>query len=357
MTDTTAIKPQTRPTITVAVPAYSRPSELCDLIDSVLNCGKLPDELLIVEDNSPHRADIRDLVERYREKFSQTTCLLRHSQNEVNLGYDGNLRKAIEESSSEYVIVLGNDDALLPDAVQEVCRFVEENPDVNFISRSYTRFSGETTNIINTVWLSKSDATFNRHNSDSGLIFKLSGFVGGLIIKRDWARSISRSTYDGTLYYQFYLACVAYVEQGIGYIAKPTALGRADNPPLFGAAATEREFHTPGSYTPKGRAEMWSGILRIARDVDEEYDASLLDGVRHELSHRQSFHIFEMMSAQGRRATVSLFAELRKLGLTSDWLPWALAGYIAIFGKRSEIGFAALRRLQFAFEKNLRVKL
>jgi len=348
---------QKLPTISVAVPAYSRAIELCDLIDSVLNGNALPDELLIVEDNSPERNEIRSVVERYKKKFDSVGCILSYLENDVNLGYDGNLRKSIEESTSDYVIVLGNDDALLPNAIKEVKSYIVDNPNVNFISRTYSRFSEKTTNIINTTWLSKSDTIFDLNNSSSGFVFRLCGFVGGLIVNRNWAKSVSTESYDGTLYYQYYLACLAFLDRGVGYISEPIALGRADNPPLFGSAASENEVHIPGSYTPKGRAKMWSGILRITSDVDRIYHVNLFDGIKKELSHRQSFHIFEMMPLQGRKATLSLFNELRKIGLTSDWLPCLLVIYILIFGKYASLGFSAFRQFQFVFEKNIKLKL
>lgn len=344
-------------TITIAVPTYSRPTELCYLIDSVLKSSVLPNELLIVEDNSPDRNKIRNLVECYKERFEGTGCILNYIENKNNIGYDANLRKSIEESASDYVLVLGNDDALYPEAVLQVRNYIKSNPDVKFISRAYSRFVGQSSNIINTTWLAKSDALFHRYNSSGGLVFRLSGFFGGLVINRMWAKIISTTEYDGTLYYQYYLACTAFLDNGIGYIAKPTTLCRANNPPLFGSAAPEAGYHTPGIYTPSGRAKMWAGILRITKDIDDIYHSTLIKDVRRELSQRQSFHIFEMMPIQGRKATLILFAELRKLHLTSNWLSWVLFIYILIFGKYSSVGFSALRKIQFTIENRIHFKL
>lgn len=345
------------PTITVGVPAYSRPDELHELIESVISSTELPDELLIVEDKSPEREKIRSIITKYQHLLKNLGCSIKYIENPNNLGYDGNLRKVIAESSSDYVLLLGNDDALFPNAIATVKSYLSNNSETNFISRTYSRFTESTSNVINTTWISKTVKVFSSNNCKPSLIFRLCGFVGGLVVKCSWANSHATDRYDGTLYYQYYLACLAYLDQGIGYISESIVAGRAGNPPLFGVASSESQVHIPGSYTPQGRAKMWAGILRITIDIDAKYRTNLLSMVRQELSSRQSFHIYEMMPVQGRCATIQLFKELRALGLTSSWVPWFLTSYILIFGRSARYGFAAFRSFQFFVEKNIKLKL
>ena len=345
------------PTITVAVPAYARPQELEVLMDSILAGNAMPDELLIAEDHSPERDSVRAVVEGYRARFADTPCRLTYIENIINLGYDGNLREIISRSQSDYVILLGNDDALLPNAVTEVQCFIKTHPQVKFISRTYTRFVGEVSNVINTTWISKKDFVFSSKNTSANIIFRLCGFVGGLIINRNWAENIKTQKYDGSLYYQFYLASKAFFDDGVGYISKSIVAGRAGNPPLFGASNIEKADHVPGSYQPKGRAKMWAGVLQIAADLEIELGVSLVKEIKKEMSGRQAFHIFEMMPSQERNATLQLLFELRKLGLTNSYVPWILALYVMIFGRYSKYGFLLFRKFQFFIEKNIRIKI
>ncbi|MDN7671382.1 glycosyltransferase family 2 protein [Burkholderia oklahomensis] len=343
--------------ITVGVPAYSRPDELRELIESVLACELAPDELLICEDASPERNAIRRIAYAHQRALEERGCRLRYVENERNLGYDGNLRMLIALASSDYLLLLGNDDQLYPGAIAETRRYIEKNPDLCFISRTYRRFSGNRDRgVLNETWLANADAVFHRDNSSPRLIFRLCGFVGGLIVKTRWARSLATSRYDGSLYYQYYLACHAYFGTGIGYIGKAIVAGRAENPPLFGHAAAEAGIHVPGAYRPTARARMWRGVLDISADVERALGVSLVDAVMKEMAGRQSFHIFEMMPAQGRRATLELFVELKKLGLVRSPLPWLLASFVLTFGSAAALGFRTLRYLQFKVERSLRIK-
>lgn len=343
--------------ITVGVPAYARPDELRELIESVLACDPPPDELLICEDASPQRDAIRQIVYAQRLALARSGCRLRYVENERNLGYDGNLRMLIAQASGDYLMLLGDDDQLYSNAIAETRRYVGAHPEVRFVSRTYRRFSGHRDRgVLNETWLAKSDAVFDRGNSSPALIFRLCGFVGGLVVKTDWARELATSRYDGSLYYQYYLACHAYFGAGIGYIGKAIVAGRAQNPPLFGHAAAEAGVHVPGAYRPAARARMWRGVLDISADVERALGAPLVGAVMREMAGRQSFHIFEMMPAQGRRATLELFVELRKLGLVRSPLPWLLASFVLTFGSAAASGFRMLRRLQFAVERGLRIK-
>ncbi|MGC0154241.1 glycosyltransferase family 2 protein [Chromobacterium vaccinii] len=344
-------------TITVAVPSFSRPNELRELIESVLDADELPDELLICEDRSPLRDEIAAVVDSYREAFAATACRLSYVENEQNLGYDGNIRNLFQQASSDYVLILGDDDVIYANTIAESRRFIDAHPGIAFISRTYSRFSASPRDIINTTWLRGEDCVVDPSNSTPNLVFRLCGFVGGLIVKRDWANDKATTRYDGSLYYQFYLACLAYYETGIGYIFASIVGGRAGNPPLFGSAEHEKDVHIPGSYRPKGRAKMWAGLLRIAADVDALGHAGLYHSMRNEIAGRQSFHIFEMMPVQGRKATLELFCELRRLRLTHKLLPWLLTTFICVFGSYAGLGFALFRKLQFSIEGGIGVKM
>lgn len=344
-------------TVTVATPAFARPQELKELIDSVLSADELPDELLICEDKSPRRAEISALVETYRPLFSATACRLTYIENEKNLGYDGNIRKLLQVAKSDYVLLLGDDDVILPCAIAKSKQFIEAHPGIAFISRTFSRFSSTPQNIINTTWIRDTDCVIDKSNSEPKIIFRLCGFVGGLLVNTRWAREKATTAYDGTLYYQFYLACLAYYDAGIGYISAAIVGGRAGNPPLFGSADNEKDAHVPGSYRPKGRAKMWAGLLRISKDVDALGHHGLYKSISDEIAGRQAFHIFEMMPEQGRKAALELFVELHRLRLTHKLQPWLLALYVGIFGMSAKLGFIAIRKTQFAIEKGVGVKM
>lgn len=300
--------------ISIVVPSYNRPRELEALFDSVLSQTLMPVEVIVVEDLSPQRADIRLVCEAYLQRFASVGVKLHLVENEVNLGFDKNLRKCLSMPTSKWALLLGNDDLLLPNAVEEFSRFTLVH-DVPVVSRSFLRFEGDLSNTLGTSRLSDSDRVFRINVDSPKMIFRTGAFIGGLLFDVDFCRRNETSKYDGTLYYQIYLFALAFCGSGIGYIATPVAGGRAGNPPMFGASEQEKNVFIPGAYTAAARGKMWSGVLSIAADVQAKFGVNLLRALRQELKVRQSFHIFEMNAAAGFTANRNLARVLSDVGL------------------------------------------
>lgn len=332
------------PSISVVVPAYNRPRELTELLDSVLTQVVTPQQVLVREDKSPQRDEIRAICLEYGRRLAGRGIELTYAENETNIGYDKNLRKCIESASSDWAFVLGNDDLLLPNAVRDLVSFVRHH-DVDFVSRAFIRFNTDVDRPIGVSSISARDAIFNKENAPPRMIFRAAGFVGGLAIRTDFARKHTSREFDGSLYYQIYLASIAYCENGIGYVSTPIVGGRADNPPMFGGADDDRDVHVPGSYTAKGRARMWKGVLDIARHVGERSGYNLLDDLKRELAVRQSFHVFEMNVASSRTELRNLRDALSELDLYSHAFPKFLYTLNYITGRCAIVFYWLFRKL------------
>jgi hypothetical protein len=332
--------------LTIAVPVYSRPDELRQLLSSIAGMAVLPGEVLLCEDQSPERQLLSLIALEWQPKLASKGCLLRYVENDENLGYDGNVRNLFARATRTWVMLLGNDDAMLPDAIPAIQRFIAENRGIRMVSRTFVRFSMDIGNVVGVTKLSDCDRVYTRENSRPGMIIRLCGFVGGLIVDREWACRAATDKYDGTLYYQMYLAAEAFCTNGIGYIATPLVGSRAGNAPMFGSASSEKDAHVPGAYSPKARAAMWSGILRICRDVERETSVPMSGSIRWELSGKQSFHVFELVAVQGRRTTIALVREFSRLGLMRHPLPWMLSGLALLMGRHIRYFFGAVRAAQ-----------
>jgi hypothetical protein len=331
--------------LTIAVPVYSRPNELRQLLASVGAMDSLPAEIVLSEDGSPERPLLRDIALQWSEILGARGCQISFFENEKNLGYDGNVRSLFEKATRRWVMLLGNDDIVLPGACEAISKFTNAHHGVHMCSRTFVRFRGDPTNHEAVSRISDADGIFDQQNSDPGMLFRSTAFFGGLVVDREWAKGLATDVYDGTLYYQVYLACHAFIDGGIGYVASPLVGGRAGNTPMFGSASSESGTHTPGSYSPSGRAAMWRGVLRICSDVERSTGIKILDGVRRELDSRQSFHIFEMMANQGRSATLQTARQFRELGLMRAPMSWVMFLSSLILGKHALWAYSAARRL------------
>jgi len=330
--------------IAIVIPSYNRTNELSELLDSVLNQETFPDEVIVCEDHSPERLSIEKLVSSYRNRMNEKGINLIYEDNELNLGYDKNLRKSIELGKSTWALIMGNDDLLLPEAISEIKKFLAQHNGVNFISRTFLRFNNDINSPLGVSRLSERDEVYNISNSQPNIIFRTAGFVGGLVVNVPFAKEKSSDIFDGSLYYQIYLAAVAYCEGGIGYISTPIVGGRADNPPMFGNSSDDKESHIPGSYTAKGRAAMWRGVLSIAEHVGKKYDIDLSHSLQRELMIRQSFHVFEMNAGQSVKTNLELRKELGKLGLMQHYVPWSFLLLNCLLHKQARNVYKIIRK-------------
>ncbi|WP_220464916.1 glycosyltransferase [Granulicella sp. 5B5] len=331
--------------ISVGVPAYSRPGELEELLRSIYAQTVLPGEITICEDKSPEREQIRAVVERWRKRFTADGCVINYIENEKNLGFDGNLRRVIGDSHCRWVMLMGNDDAMLPHCIETSAKYLSENSSMAMVSRSFVRFDESADKFLGVSRLSNQNQVYRVGDSQPRMIFRTTGFIAGLIIDRHWAERLATERYDGTLYYQIYLAAEAFCEQGIGYIAEPIVAGRSGNAPLFGASASEGEVHIPGSYSPKGRAKMWASVLRIARDVGAQFHVDLETDIKHDLEVKQSFHIFEMYVGSDRAILKEMRDELAALGLFDHPLPRFLYALNYTLGRRAGFFYYGMRKV------------
>lgn len=331
---------------TIAVPAYSRVKEFSELLSSIYKMSLLPNEIVICEDGSKERKELSEIGSQWKERFHKKNCNLIFIENETNLGYDANVRKLIEVSSFKWVVLIGNDDLFLKDGLSILKEFTDRNKNISMVSRPFIRFSDDINKPLGLSSIdSKENIYSNSNKSSSKMIFRSCGFVGGLVINRDWALPLATKKYDGSLYYQIYLACNAFCTNGIGYLKSPTVGGRTGNPPLFGSAESESDIHVPGAYSAKGRANMWKSVLEISKDVGEKYNVNMVNGLTEELMVRQSFHIFEMNVGAGSKNLNELKKELKKIGLFEHYIPKTLFFINLYLGKKASLFYKVVRKV------------
>ncbi|ADY73924.1 glycosyl transferase family 2 [Desulfurobacterium thermolithotrophum DSM 11699] len=116
--------------ISLLIPTYNRPHFLRRALISVLNQTRLPDEIIISDDN-PHSTEnfeaIKDLVEQYKG-------LIKYWKNNERLGVEKNYSKLLEEANYEYIKFLADDDLLHPEALELMEKVLNKYEDVVLVS-------------------------------------------------------------------------------------------------------------------------------------------------------------------------------------------------------------------------------
>lgn len=328
--------------ITVAIPNYRRLADLQNCLNSILSQDAKSFEVLVHDDASPDQVEISCAMRQYNEKFRNIGIEFRYIASKTNVGYDCSLRRLVANSLGEYVLFIGNDDYLLPSAITRYQNFLIKFPDSKMVSRAFKKFDSHD-NIVGVSKFKKSDCKITG-KGEGYLSFRLTAYFGGLLVKQSWASSLETARYDDTLYYQFYLGINAFHSGGFFYIASPTVAARTDGVPLFGET-DKNNVHSLNSYNVASRIDMWKNVIRISSDFDKKMVTNYLSEIRHELTVRMSFHLFEMFSTYGWRTNLSLARGLNSIGLMGHIVPLSFLMLNIFFGKRSRKFYLFVRRL------------
>jgi abequosyltransferase len=89
--------------LSVCIPSYNRAKYLSQVLDSVLSQKEFLFEIVVCEDYSPEREDIRKVVNGYKQKYGD---LIVYHENAVNLGFDANLRQLLRTFASSWVMMM-----------------------------------------------------------------------------------------------------------------------------------------------------------------------------------------------------------------------------------------------------------
>lgn len=330
--------------IAIGIPSYQRPNDLSYLLLTIKNLSYYPDEIIVADDNSPDQDKISEVISEYRSFFLDKGINFTFIKNNENLGYDKNLKIIINATNSEYLMFIGNDDAVDTECIKKIKSFLNKNQ-CNACSRSFWRFHNRIDNPFGKSWFFRSDHIFNQGNSDPNFYYRLGAYFGGLVFDRRWAKSKETDIFDGSLYYQIYLLACAYYEGGIGYISYPIVGARIEGIPLFGSAKSEESDHSPGVYSAKSRAAMWKAIISISDYVDHKYDVNSRPYIIHELKTRMSFHLLETYSKRKLSDLMELYKELNKLHLVNHFIPVILFLLVALFRSHSLFFFNFVRKI------------
>ena len=179
------------PLLSICIPSYNRPQQLMDLLLSI-DCNPSEIEVVICEDFSPKRLDIRALVETF---CHNSKYVIHYHENEVNRGYDGNIRRLVELARGKYVMFMGDDDLFVPGMIDKFINFLKEHADKKYVLRSYITIhpDGHT----ETFRYLPGTAILPAGESTVAWLFKRSVSLCGFTIRREDAQSCATSDLDG----------------------------------------------------------------------------------------------------------------------------------------------------------------
>ncbi len=115
--------PNEVPFFSILIPSYNRPAELRRCISSVISGSFKDFEIIISDDNSPKKDEIKIVVKSFGSVEK-----IRFYQQASNLKEPGNKNFLVNQSRGKFNIVLGDDDTLVKEALLYLYNYIVTEP-------------------------------------------------------------------------------------------------------------------------------------------------------------------------------------------------------------------------------------
>jgi glycosyltransferase involved in cell wall biosynthesis len=337
------------PFLSICIPSYNRIFELQRLLESI-DCDTSEIEIVICEDNSPNRCQIRDVVEKYA---SSSAYSIHYHENADNLGFDGNLRHLVEYARGDFVMFMGDDDLFVPKTLSRFVSFLKNNSDKLYVLRSYivTHQNGQIEKFLylpNTTVLSEGEET-------TAWLFKRSVTICGFTISRLQALEYATSDLDGTLLYQVYLMSQVCLRHKSIYFDLPFVQAvqtfREDKP-MFGSSNAEKSRYSPGKVSADNSINFTKAYFEVTEYLDKKNQTNLTHLVRKDISK----YSYPFLSIQRKRGIASFLRYAKRLdnevGLGSTTYFHIYKWALVIFGERICDRFIAMIKRTVGYTPN-----
>jgi abequosyltransferase len=297
------------PFLSICIPSYNRPTQLLKLLNSIDYpfCDEI--EIIICEDKSPNREQIIKVVNDFKST-SKFECKL--FLNEVNLGYDGNIKELIKKASGVYIMYMGDDDSFQEKSLLEYVNFLKHNLRLGYLLRRYT--------VIHSNGIKEDFKYFDTHRFfEPGLdafnaLFRKSVFISGFCFKREYIQSyFDTDQFNGTLLYQLFLCANLVLNYPSAYCDIPITI-MDDNSrgiPEFGTSINESSKYTPGKISIQNSINFMKSFLVITKYIDTLYNLNVTNNFLKELS-KYSYPVLSIQRDNGMRDFIRYSKLLKK---------------------------------------------
>lgn len=131
-----------KPKVTIAIPTYRRANLLKETIDSAISQKEFEYYDIVVVDNDPERGcKSEELILSYNEKR------ISYYKNSENIGMAGNWNRLFELAVGDYVVMLHDDDLLLPNFLAEGMEILDSNRTIDLLKPQFYQFTTDSKDI------------------------------------------------------------------------------------------------------------------------------------------------------------------------------------------------------------------
>lgn len=113
-------------TIAVVIPCYRHDQYLPEALLSLTKQTRQPEQIILVNDHSPDQTS--QILNAWQQKQSNPATQIIILNNDKNLGQAASLNRAIQTAQTDLVMILNDDDCLLPDTIETVLALFARYP-------------------------------------------------------------------------------------------------------------------------------------------------------------------------------------------------------------------------------------
>lgn len=114
--------------LSICIPTYNRAGHLTNCLESIrVSRAASRGEIEVCVSDNCSTDGTEAVVRRAQQQMS-----IKYSRNNCNLGIPRNFLRVIEMATGQFAWLLGDDDLVMPNGIDEVCRLIEEHRSVDF---------------------------------------------------------------------------------------------------------------------------------------------------------------------------------------------------------------------------------
>ena len=310
--------------LSIAITSYLRVSELDRCLRSIDTSFIDEIEVIVSEDCSKKKNEISKLVNKISLELPYKLIF---NSNEINLGYDKNIKKLIDLSSSEYILFITDDDKFSKNSLNKIISHLKEKRPA-FLLTPYLH-------IKKGLQGRKYDQS---HSIKSGLesvkkyLFD-SILVSGLIFKKSLIPEYQLDKFDKLIYSQVYIfSSILYKHDG-EYLNINLIDCVEDGENAYGKSESNINTDLANRSKPISNLEFNKGLIKIIQIFDTDNNTNL---------HRVFSQEYSLRSWQGLSASKKIsqkelnnyFIKLLKLDIRRPYISYVYFILLSMLGFR-----------------------
>lgn len=266
--------------ISVCITSYNRVHELRRCIDSIDSKYTDKVEIVVSEDCSPKKDEIKEMVLSLKETKPYQMVF---NSNDCNLGYDRNLKKLIMLAHGQYILYFSDDDVLFPHTLDKVIDFIESKKEKPALIFSPFRFVP--TNEIKRKYNQTHDIVPGSVSAAKYLYDAI--LFSGLIFRRDTVIHIDAERFKNMNYFQVYLFLTVIYRYGGSYLNELVIDSISDGENAYGTVKSgESNALLADRQSIYSNLEFNKGLFAVIQYFDKDHDTNVFQAFAHEFSVR-----------------------------------------------------------------------